>query len=457
MFDQELLRKYSVVIAGAGLAGLTASLELHQEGAQVLVFEARDRVGGRVWTVRDGFLDGQHGEAGGDLIDEDQEEILGLAARLGLEPAPILRGGFSLARQAPHGRPRLHIERSRKAWRTLAERLRPWVRRYCLADQRWDSVINQAMARLSVAEWLDQVGAGEDLRALILGLRGFFLADPHDLSLLALVDQVASPMPGRSTIYRIRGGNDRLASAMAALLGDRVQLRTSVLAASQTSDQVRVTVCTHDGRQSQIAADYLILAVPATTLRSISFDPPLPPPQHEAIARLPYGRATRTLLQFGDPFWRKRGWPKAFGTNLSIGAVWDGNEEQGGRAGILSLLAGASASEETRKLIAEHGMKGLVRSLDWLGAADAAVLASWMISWEDDPWARGGYAYFDPAYDAPLRYWLARPHGRILFAGEHTSFRWQGYMNGAVESGLRAAAEIRALASHPHLRIQPRS
>ena len=67
------------------------------------------------------------------------------------------------------------------------------------------------------------------------------------------------------------------------------------------------------------------------------------------------------------------------------------------------------------------------------------------VTWEDDPWSRGGYAVFDPSYGPHLRAWLARPAGRIVFAGEHTSLRWQGYMNGAIESGKRAAAEVRAL------------
>src|SRR5581483_10458543 len=128
MFHEESLRGRSVVMAGAGLAGLTASVELHQQGAQIFVFEARDRIGGRVWTMRDGFFDGQHAEAGGDLIDGDQEAILRLAARLGLEPTPILRRGFSLVRQGQDSRPRVHIEQSRNAWAILAEQLEPWVR-----------------------------------------------------------------------------------------------------------------------------------------------------------------------------------------------------------------------------------------------------------------------------------------------------------------------------------------
>jgi monoamine oxidase len=94
--------------------------------------------------------------------------------------------------------------------------------------------------------------------------------------------------------------------------------------------------------------------------------------------------------------------------------------------------------------VATDGMAGLVKALDWLGSSTARLLGARQISWESDPWARGGYAYFDPSYDPALRQWLARPFGRLFFAGEHTSFQWQGYMNGAVESGRRAAAEVQA-------------
>jgi monoamine oxidase len=115
-------------------------------------------------------------------------------------------------------------------------------------------------------------------------------------------------------------------------------------------------------------------------------------------------------------------------------------------------MAGGQASEDTQKIVAQQGVAGLAASLRWLGADRAALIHSRLVSWEHDPWVQGGYAYFHPAYDPGLRQWLARPHGRILFAGEHTSLKWQGYMNGAVESGLRAAAEVCALASRAILK-----
>ena len=89
-------------------------------------------------------------------------------------------------------------------------------------------------------------------------------------------------------------------------------------------------------------------------------------------------------------------------------------------------------------------MPALVASLDWLGGKETPLVRSHQTVWEADPWARGGYAFFDPSYDAGFRSWLARPFGRLFFAGEHTSVRWQGYMNGAIESGRRAAAEVAA-------------
>jgi monoamine oxidase len=111
---------------------------------------------------------------------------------------------------------------------------------------------------------------------------------------------------------------------------------------------------------------------------------------------------------------------------------------------MLTLLAGGRASGELRAIISAEGMHGVLHRLRWLGTP-APLLAARTVTWEDDPWARGGYAYFDPSFDPKLRDWLSRPAGRVLFAGEHTSHRWQGYMNGAVESGRRVAAEVRAL------------
>ncbi|HEX6950647.1 MAG TPA: NAD(P)/FAD-dependent oxidoreductase [Nitrospira sp.] len=436
----------SVVVVGAGLAGLSAAVQLRKDGARVTVVEARGRVGGRVLTIRDVFAKGQHAEAGGDFIDHGQEDIRRLADQYDLTIRAILRQGFSFVRDkgrgAIHGRPM----KAERAWKPLADRAKPLLEAYRRAEQHWESAVVRTMAQRSVAQWLDEVDADEKMRAMVRGLRGFFLADPEDLSLLVLIEQLASEAPGQEPMGRIEGGNDRLPKAMAVELGEAVQLNTVARAIQQDDTCVRVTV-EHEGDRTSLQADYVILAVPVSTIRSIEITPDLPAEQAHVFERLKYGRVTKSLLQFDRRFWKRKSRSAAYGSDAPTGAIWDANEEQRGPAGILTLMAGGQASEDTQKILAQEGVEGLVRALNWLKPGDAELLRHHHVTWEHDSWARGGYVYFDPAFDPAWRPWLARPHGRLLFAGEHTSIKWQGYMNGAVESGLRAAAEVRALAS----------
>jgi monoamine oxidase len=432
-----------VAVAGAGLAGLAASRELEARGAAVVLLEARERVGGRVWTLRHGFASRQHAEAGADLIEGEQQHVHDLAKTLGLETKRILRSGFGF--YGTNARGRRGIDRSGRAFQQVATALQGEIRDFDIAEQRWDSAVGHRLARTSIAEWLDAIAASDALRGRLRGFRGFFLADPEDLSMLPLVEQFAEwGTPGRDEIFRVVGGNDRLATGIARRLNARILLQAVVQSVQQDQDGVRVTIRDVAQTQAEIRADYFVCALPATTARQVQFTPSLPEPQATAISSLRYGCATRLLLQFERRFWRAPGRPTAFGSDAPTGAVWDGNEEQRG-PGILSFLAGGRASGELQGILRSEGDEGVAGRLQWLGGP-GKLLASRLVVWDNDPWAGGGYAYFDPSFDPDLRPWLARPFRRIVFAGEHTSVKWQGYMNGAVESGLRAAAEVAALA-----------
>lgn len=435
----------TVIVAGAGLAGLTAARDLESRGAAVTVVEARNRVGGRVWTVREPFAARQHAEAGADLIEEEQEALRGLAGELGLEPVRILREGFRFYGVDARGRRRIHSGPG--AFEILPKLLRAEIRDFKISEQRWDSAIAGRLARTSVAEWLASAHVPPHLRAAARAFRGFFLADPEDLSVLVLVEQFASSgTPGQGRIYRIPEGNDRLATTIARKLRGRVLLQAIVRRVAQTGTGVTVAIEDGGGERAELSAQYVVCTLPASTLRDVVFEPALPSAQRDAISHLGYGPATRLLLQFETRFWKQRGRPVAFGSDLPIGAVWDGNEQQQRSPGVLSFLAGGQASKELQDVLRADGDHGVVDRLRWLGDP-GRVIASKAVVWEDDPWARGGYAYFDPAFNPLWREWLARPAGRVVFAGEHTSIRWQGYMNGAVETGRRAAAEIAALAA----------
>ena len=435
----------SVVVAGAGLAGLSAARALEKRGAAVTVVEARDRVGGRVHTIRSAFAAGQHAEAGGDLIEGEQEHVLQLARELGLKPARILREGFGFFGRDRHGKSRVQTGLGRLF--SVTRYLQDDIRAFNLSEQRWDSAIAARLGRMSVASWLERIKAPAELLAAMRGFRGFFLADPEDLSLLPLVEQFAEwGAPGRDEMFRIAGGNDRLATGVAKRLAGALLLKTIVRRIVRRDNGVVVTVETLGQPHTEIHAGYVVCALPASTARGVIFEPALPEAQQQAIERLRYGCATKLLLQFDRRFWRKRGRPSAFGSDAPTGAVWDGNENARGPQGILTFLAGGGASAELQDILRREGERGVIRRIGWLGKP-SRLLASQTIVWDHDPWARGGYAYFDPGFDPLWRGWLARPAGRVVFAGEHTSIKYQGYMNGAIESGLRAAAEIAALAS----------
>lgn len=434
------LRGRSAIVAGAGLAGLAAAWQLRAWGCDVRVLEARERIGGRVWTVRTGFVEGQHAEAGADLIDADQTTIRDFARRFGLDTVRILQGGFAAYRLDDDGVRALR--RGARGWEELYRRLADDVRAYREASRDWTSPVAAAIGRRSLARWLDDVGGGPALRSMLTSLRGFFVADPEDLSVLALVDQLSHG--GEDGLYRIAGGNDTLAAALAR--GVQVELGHAVRVVRDDGARVTVAFTDQRGRGGEATADFLVLALPTPLLREVALLPALPECQAEAIARLRHGPATKASLQFDRRFWREQGRPSAVGSDMPHGAVWDANEQQPGRAGILTLLAGGGASAALSRRLAEDGVDAVRRDLAWLGAEEASVTGLHVARWEDERWSRGAYAAFDAGFTPALRPWLARGHGRVAFAGEHTSERWQGYMNGALESGLRAAHELAALA-----------
>ena len=438
------MRGTSVLIAGAGLAGLTAARELTKKGAAVTVIDARDRVGGRVLTMREPFLHGQHAEAGADLIDESQTEICKLIADVGLRTASDPAGRLHVG---PAGPARGAAWRASAAGRISQSGCSPKSARSASASSD-----GMAASRTRSRESRSRSGSiasarRKALKDVAVGLRGFFLADPDELSLLALTDQFAEDgTPGSEKMFRIIGGNDRLPAALARALGSRMRLRTILRRVVQTRDGVtaalesngrlsrgalrlsRVRDAGDDGARRGVRARHAGAAAAGDGERQVRRCD-----ENRAAVRSRDRGGSAASLARSAP--RCRSAPCGTETRNSSGSHrW--------QADLLARGGGASAA--TREMLAAEGPSRIVRELSWLNLKNTELLAWTSLSWEHEPWSRGGYAFFDTQFPPSLRYWLARPFGRIFFAGEHTSLRWQGYMNGAVETGLRAAEEVAA-------------
>ena len=434
------MRETRVLVAGAGLAGLCATRELSQAGCAVTLFDARDRLGGRVRTLREGLPEGAHAELGGEFIDAEHRELRAIVDALGLSLVRVLAHGFTHRFRSDTGGFRV----SRTApWDMLREQLDPLTRRVRAAGGANSAEVVRELSSFSLREWLRRQNAPSSFHAMADALRGFFLADPDELSVLPVIEQLARGSPAQTEMYRIPGGTDRLVDALHRATPSQVLLQTTLRAIGQTSDRVVAHVDDRQGLRQTLEADAIIVTLPASTLRDLEIRPPLPADQQRAIRRLAYGRATKSVLVPSADIFGGR-YARAFATDGGAGAFWDGADgEPGPSAGIVTFLAGGSASEELR-LLSEAGGDRLLSSLCWLRPHAGAPRARQIRckTWEHDPWARGGYAFLDPGFDPDWRPLLSQRAGRILFAGEHTSADWQGYMNGAVESGLRAARQL---------------
>ena len=432
-----MMRGSSVLVAGAGLAGLAAAHELARAGAAVTIIDARDYAGGRVKTLR-AFDYGAHAEAGGEFIEPDHEETVGLCNFFGLRLVRILREGFTHRHRGADRR--FHLSRT-EPWQRLSDALQPLIAKYKAADGDPRAAAIREMASMPLRDWLRRIDAPADLHAIVNAMRGFFLAEAEEISVLPYVEQLAQGgSPAQSELHRIEGGNDRLVDALVRGTAARLLLRHWIRAITQATDRVVVAVRDAAGLTQQLEADFLVVALPASTLRDIEIRPALPDNQQRAIRQLAYGRATKVLVQSSRSLFGARR-ARAFATDTRLGAFWDASEDQERPGSIAAFLGGGSAARDLRDAAANNA-HSLMADLCWLRMDDAPIAGVHAFDWTADPLARGGYAYFDPAFDPAWRPLLCRRAGRIVFAGEHTSERWQGFINGAIESGQRAAREL---------------
>ena len=433
-----------MMVVGAGLAGLVAARELTRRGAEVTVFEARDRIGGRVWTLRDGEFPPLHAEAGGEFIDGNHDAIIGLARTLRLPLRRVLRAGFGMALSIDG---RVRVTRSQAiVWRRFSGAWRPQSPR----SRRRAAIgrpgrLPRSRASRSRSSSSVQPGDANVARAGRRRCAAYFLADPDRLSALVVVEQASEAGSlGREKMFRIEGGNDRLADAIVRDARLSIRLRHAVRAVHQDADGVRLLVEDQRGRRVGIEADYVVCTVPIPVLLEWSFTPALPDAQRRAFEALSYGPATKVFLRSDTPMVapqrpseRVRHEPA---DRRRLGILRRSSRRQ--RSDAPGRWVRQRAAPRDARVRRRRRRDAAPAMAGYAGGSFPASLASSTGSRiPGRAAATRCSARSSILVDRPL---LRRPFGRVFFAGEHTSEHWQGFMNGAVESGLRAAADLEA-------------
>jgi monoamine oxidase len=442
-----------VAIVGGGIAGLTCAWRLRRAGVAVRVYEAQQRIGGRMWSLRGQFPDGQVCELGGELIDTGHAHLRALCRELGLALDDFRDDAPELVRDV------WWFGGARRSEEDLVEAFRPLAAKMdaARADLPGDVISYRTPAgaetidRVSLAEWLEGAGASGWFRDLLdvayTTEYGLEIAEQSPWNLLTLID--TEPEPFRvfgdsDERFHVRGGNDLVPTRLAHELGDRIELGCRLEALSAAPDGSYRLELAQGSSSRTVAADHVVLALPFTLLREVELELPLPPVKKKAIAELGYGTNAKLMVGFSERLWRTAGGSNgSVLSDLPFQLVWEASRMQPGAAGILVCYTGGKRGVEMGVGSGEEQAKRFAELLDGVFPGVAALRGTQArFHWPSFPWTKASYACYRPGQWTTIAGAEGERVGNLHFAGEHTSAEFQGYMEGGCSSGLRAAGEI---------------
>ena len=448
-------RDADVCVIGAGLAGLTAARDLVAAGTDVVVLEARSRVGGRTLNEAVGPADDQVVELGAQWIGPTQDRLAALAASVGVGTYPTHGEGENLFE---------HEGRLRR-YRGTIPRINPLVlaevgvamarlnrmARSVPPEAPWTAARAAAWDEQTFASWLRRNVRSSGARELLcMAIEGVWAADAADPSLLHVLFYVRAAgslelltdTAGGAQQDRFVGGSQRLSLRMAEALGDRVVLDAPVRRVDASAGEV---VVSYDGGGA-VRCRRVVCAVPPPLAGRIVWAPAMPEQRDGLTQRMAMGSVVKCMAVFDEPFWRADGLSGQATSSAGPAKVFFDNSPPGGRPGVLLAFLEGREARIAARMPLEQRREVVLGGLARLFGPRAASPERYV----DQPWAleefsRGCYgAYLPPGgwtgYGAALR----RPVGPVHWAGAETATVWNGYMDGAVRSGERAAAEVLA-------------
>ena len=447
--------KGEVLVFGAGIAGLHAAYRLDKAGVPVRVLEAQDRVGGRMYSLRNYFPEGHVVELGGELIDTGHTTMQELARKLGLQLDDYEKDDPAVSRDVWYfdGR-RYKDSEVVAAFRPIAAKI----------DESWETISGESVSyqepnnaepldRMSIAQWLDEAGAEGWFRELLdvayTTEYGREIAEQSSLNFLMLIS--SEPEPFRvfgdsDERFHVRGGYDQIPAGLAKALGDRVETGARLEAISKAADGTLRCSVRRGASSDTLVAEHVVLTLPFSVLREVRLDLEMPPVKRRAIDELGYGTNAKLLVGFSDRIWRTaHGSNGSVMTDLPFQLTWEPTRLLPGKSGVLTCFTGGQRGVELAEGTPAQQAETFLRDLERIfpGATERR-LGETRFHWPTFPWTKGSYACYLPGQWTAFGGAEGERVGNLHFAGEHCSADFQGYMEGGAETGARVADEILA-------------
>ena len=430
-----------VIVVGAGFSGLAAAYELSRVGYEVTVVEGRNRVGGRVLSFSD-LVPGKVVEGGGELIGSNHPTWMGYGKQFKLEFLDVTEEDLEFPIML-NGK-RLSGDESEALWEELEETFNTIVADAAKVDAErpWTSSNAEALDKRTLADWITELDATplgkQAMHTMMMADNGVVPEWQSYLGNLAMVKGGGlEKYWTESEVYRCKGGNQQLATRLVTAIGPpRVMTRTTVTAIAVTDRGVRVTLA--GGKV--LEAEHAILAVPPSLWNRIAIDPALP-----ATLAPQMGHSVKCLLALKAPFWRRAELAPDILSDGPVNMTWhatDGQEgvEVGGEA-MVAFSSGPSADA-----CREWGARRIDTYLGELQKIYRGIRGNYVrarfMDWPGDRWTMGGYSFPAPGQVTTQGPTLHDGIGRLHFAGEHTSYAFVGFMEGALNSGAALARRI---------------
>ena len=443
-----------IVIVGAGCAGLTCAYRLRQQGIQAQVLEAATRVGGRMFSLRNTFPEGQVVELGGELIDSGHRSLRRLARELGLTLVDLRKGAEQLHEVFYFDNRQVPLKEIVESFRPLAQRIRKDV-----ATLKGKGPVTyrsarraQAFDQMSITEWCEKREVSGTLRMVLENAyTSEFGLEAEEQSALNLLLMIGTT-PGSFALFgesderfHIAEGNDSIPLKLAERLKQPVELETRLEAVRQQQNGTYLLTVNHSGTVRDLPADKVVLTLPFTLLRQVDLSGvELPAVKRLAIATIGYGTNAKLMTGFTGRVWHETKGDGSTLTDLPYHVSWDTSRGQQGTHGVLTNFTGGKRGLAMGEGTPEERAASFVSSLDPIfpGAAVAHTKQAVRFHWPSSPLSLGSYACYKPGQYTTIAGAEREAVGGLHFAGEHTSLDSQGFMNGASESGERVAREI---------------